>query len=902
MSWLKAMKVRTTGVVRRKDADARMDEEIRFHIEMETEANLRAGMSPREARRRALVAFGGVERHREVMREGRRLGWLEDAFRDTHLALRTLRRSPGFVAVSILSLALGLGLNTALFGIVHSVVLRPLPVKEPEWLVSVFHRHQQGYMSSNSYQDYLFYREHSHLFSAAAVFMGSPLFLGTDDAPERVSGELVSPGYFQLLGLDPVLGRTFRPTPGVGGVEADEEGAVVILAHGYWLRRFGGDPDVIGRTVSLGGHPFTVVGVAPKGFRGLTPDVGSPPEVWVPTAAYREAVPSMAPFDLHGSWGAHTFMLVARLAPEISMEEARTAMEVVGARAGALRQEAWEDGGRYEPVLLPVQEARIWPELRQALQLFMVLLVGISGLVLLLACFNVANLMVARAVKRRREVAVRLSLGAGKGRIARQLLAESLLLSLAGGGLGLLVAWGAGAYLAGLHNPFGITVNDLRILETGVLGFVLLASLATGTLVGLLPLRQASKVDISSAMKGEIPRASGAGRISSRDLLVAAQVTLCFLFLVGSGLFLRTLSNAQSEDVVAQPENVLLVTPSLQAAGFDPGRSREILAELVERAGSFPGVLSASLVHIVPMGGRRGARDISAETPASPGQPERLNMEFNVVSPHYFLTQGLPIVRGRPFSELDREGSPMVAMVNESMAQRLWPGQDPLGRTFQVHGHGEGPVEVVGVVADSKFRNYRAPVAPGFFLPFAQSSVAEMSLLVRADGNPMALAPLLRGALREMDGTIPQPELMTMKAYRNMNLFLERLVAQLFSAFGLLALILAVLGVYGVISFAVAQRTREIGIRMALGARAGAITALVLWRGVLLALAGLVLGGAAALVLTRFVGALLYGVEPGDPATFAAVALTLLGAALLASWIPARRAAAADPSLSLRIE
>jgi predicted permease len=313
-------------------------------------------------------------------------------------------------------------------------------------------------------------------------------------------------------------------------------------------------------------------------------------------------------------------------------------------------------------------------------------------------------------------------------------------------------------------------------------------------------------------------------------------------------------------------------------------------------------VLSASLVHIVPMGGRRGARDISAETPASPGQPERLNMEFNVVSPHYFLTQGLPIVRGRPFSELDREGSPMVAMVNESMAQRLWPGQDPLGRTFQVHGHGEGPVEVVGVVADSKFRNYRAPVAPGFFLPFAQSSVAEMSLLVRADGNPMALAPLLRGALREMDGTIPQPEVMTMKAYRNMNLFLERLVAQMFSAFGLLALILAVLGVYGVISFAVAQRTREIGIRMALGARAGAITALVLWRGVLLALAGLVLGGAAALVLTRFVGALLYGVEPGDPATFAAVALTLLGAALLASWIPARRAAAADPSVSLRIE
>jgi predicted permease len=822
-------------------------------------------------------------------------------FRDNvRLTLRSLRRNPVFVVVSVLSLALGIGLNTAIFSVIHTLTLRPLPVTGPERLVSIFHRHDSGYLSSNSYQDYVFFQEHTEVFSGVAAYMRTQLFLDAGEAPERVAGELVSPGYFQLLGVEPALGRTFRATQRGGGIEADEEGAVAILSHGYWMRRFGGDPEVAGRTVSFGGHPFTIVGVAAREYEGLTLDQGRPPEVWVPITTYREAVPAMAAFDFLESWGAHTFNVVARLGHGVSLDQARAAMEVVGDRAGALREGSTGEENRFTPVLYRTVEARLRPGQRETVHRFLALLGTVAGLVLLLACFNVANLMVARAAKRRREMAVRLSLGAGKGRVALHLLAESLLLSLAGGAVGLLVALWAGAYLAGFHNPFGIPLALASGLELGVLGFALAVSLATGLLVGLLPLRQAFRLDLSTLMKEDPVGASRvAAGLSARDLLVMAQVSLSLILLVGGGLFLRTLHHAQAEDVVVQPENVLLVRLNLLEAGYEPHRSGEIHTQALARVESLPGVQSASLVQTVPMGGSRGARDIFAETPAAPGQEVPMNMEFNVISPDYFRTVGIPVVRGRPFSGLDREGSPPVAIVNDRMAESLWPGEEPLGRTFRVRGHEVGPVEVVGVVRDGKFRNYRAPLAPGFYLPFAQSPSPMMSLQVRVEGNAMALAPLVRGAVQEVNRTIPRPEIMTMKAYRNINLSQERLLAQMLGAFGLLALVLALLGVYGVISYTVGERTREIGIRMALGAEGGIITAMVLRRGFLLALAGLAVGMVVALMLTRFVTTLLYGVEATDPPTFVAVAVTLLGTALLASWIPSRRAAAVDPAVAL---
>jgi predicted permease len=711
------------------------------------------------------------------------------------------------------------------------------------------------------------------------AFLRVPMVLRSGETDERLSGELVSGDYFTVLGLKPALGRWFG-----------DDQPLVVLSHDAWQRRFGGDPSVIGRSVRVGSGAFTVAGVAPRGFRGLVLDWGNPPDLWVPVGLYRRAVPAFSGLDVLNYWGMQSFLVAGRLRPGVGFDQARAALAVLSDRASAFR------GGRFTPELYPAQQARFWPETRDSVKRFLALLAAGVGLILLIACLNLANLLVARTAERQREIAVRLSIGSGRGRLVRQFLTESLVLALAGGAAGLLVARWTTAYMSGFHQSFRIPLSLVPGLDFRVLAFALLLSMVTGIIFGLIPASQASRINLTTALKTDSFKL-GAGRrgLALRDALVVAQVALSVVLLAGAGLFLRTLRNGRAEDVTREPGQVLVANLDPTILGYDEARRGRLFSQVLDRVRALPGVASAALADVLPLGGIRGGTDIVV------GQ-QKIQVDINVVSSGYFDTVGLPLVRGRGFTGGDRDGAPGVAVVNEVMARRFWPDQNPLGRRFGLTRPAGREVEVVGVVRDGKFRNFRDPHRPCFYLPLAQSVRSQMNLEVRAAGDPLALVAAIRSELRAVDAAIPFTDAMTLETIRERGMAQERLIASLLTGCGAVALLLAAIGIYGVMAFAVTQRTREIGIRMALGAQAGEVAAAVLRRCGLLALAGLPIGLGAAFALNRLIANLLYGVGPADPAIFTGVALVLVLTALLAGYIPARRAARVNPTEALRFE
>ena len=835
--------------------------------------------------------------------------------RDMRYAARMLLKAPGFTAVAVVSLALGIGANAAIFSFVNAVLLKPPPVAEPGRLVYVFGGTRADPYSVSSYPDYVDYRDRNEVFTGLAAYAGITVSLGGGEQPEMISGLIVTGNYFDVLGVRARVGRTFLPeedkTPGTH--------PVLVIGHALWQSRFAGDPNVIGRKLLLNGQPFTVVGVAPAGFNGV--EMGRTNEIYVPMAMQALVRPPRGGYsgemnpDLLSKRGPRWLAMVGRLKPGVSPEQAQAALSTIAAQ---LAQAYKETNENQAATVSPLSEGD--PTERGTLLSVARLLLAVVGLVLLIACANVANLLLARAAARRKEISIRLALGAGRRRLVKQLLTESVLLALLGGAAGLLLAvWLVGAAQA---YPPPANLFDAAFdfsLDRRVFAFTLLLSVATGVLFGLAPALQSSKPDLVAALKDEaalLPGQGGAGarRFSLRNLLVVAQVALSLVLLISAGLFLRSLQQARRIDPGFDPERVLSVPLNVNLLRYTKAQGQEFYRQVLERVRAIPGVQSATLTRTPPLsgasrqtsvtvaGGEPTERQRSSESAGGAAEVAENATLASSVGPDYFQTLRIPLLRGRDFTAQDREGAPGVVIVNETFAARYFPGRDPLGQRISFGG-AKGPwMEVVGLARDGKYVTLGEAPAPFVYQPLAQRHETGMTLLVRTGGDPAGYAPAVRREVQALEPNLPVTNSRPMTELLAMSLYPARMGALLLGGFGLLALLLASVGLYGVMSYSVSRRTREIGIRMALGAERRDVLRLVLREGMTLVAAGLALGLVAAFSATRLLAGFLYGVSTTDPSAFVAVAALLALVALAASLVPALRAARVDPLEALRYE
>jgi predicted permease len=819
---------------------------------------------------------------------------LETLFQDLRFGARALRRSPGFSAVAILSIALAIGVNTAVFSLINSLVLRPLPVRNPDELVALYALSaKNSSYSTSSYPDFVDYRKENGVFTDLAAFSDVPLSLSLGVQSERVHGEIVSGNYFSVLGIEPVTGRMFLPE------EDAAPGAypVSVITYDLWRRLFHSSNDIAGKTLTLNGHAFTIIGVAPQGFKGL--DLESVPDVWVPLMMNEQIKPDFK--KLFNERGARWLSVVGRLKPSVSLAQADANIKQV---AGQLEQTYAKSNEGWTSKLLPAEESRIWPEYRRSVISFLEFLLVLAGLVLLMACLNVANLLIVRGSARQKEIAIRLALGVSRVRLVRQLLTESLMLSVLGGAIGLLLALGAAGLIAAFRLP-NFTPAELSIdLDRRVLGFTLLISTLTGLIFGLAPALQFSFLDLVSGLKGKLDaRAGRFRRLTLRNVLITFQVALSLILLIGATLFLRSLQKAQQVDLGLDPENVSLASVDLGLQGYDEAKGKTFYTELLQRVKAVPGVRSVSLARMVPFGSERMSKSIviDGQSPAT-SNGGSVQIAANVVSPHYFETLGIRLLRGRDFNEHDAENSPRVAVINETMARRFWPGQDAIGKSFRLAAGNSSNVEVIGIVQDGKYRSLQETPRPFMYFPLRQDYQSQITMHVRSAGQASGVLAAVKQQVQALDSNLPVYDVKTMREHLAVLVSQSQMGATLLSLFGLLALLLAAGGIYALTSFHVAKRVREIGIRIALGAHRGNVLKLIIMETIVLALAGIALGTVAAFALSRVISSLLFGISPTDPGTFIIIPLFLLGVTLLSSYIPAWKATKIDPVIALRTE
>ncbi len=870
---------RLRALLRRDSLDSELDTELRYHLERQVAEYVAGGMTPEEARRAALRDFGGVTQSQESCREARGVRPLEDLRQDVLFGLRVLRRNPVFSLVAVVTLALGIGANTALFSITNAVVFRPLPFPEPERLLTVWECSAKSEESRIivSPANYLDWRAQNRSFEEMGAYTEDFYNISEDDTrPERVAGANATPSLFRALGVRPILGRTFLPDEGMSPT-----GRAVLLSHGLWQRRFGGDPNVVGKTVKLNGPDYTVVGVLPPDF------IISPRRYEV----YR----AMGLNDEQRANRSGRYLtVIARMRPGVTAEQARAEMNAVGLRLAA--QYPDENAGR-SATIDPLDRTITW-NTRTAL----LMLLGAVGLVLLIACANVANLLLGQAAGRRKEMAVRAALGAGRLRLVRQMLTESLTLSLAGGLAGLLLAkWGVGLLVS--LSPAGIPRAEEAGLDLRVLGFALLVSTLTGLAFGLVPALQASKVELTDALKSGT-RAAGGRRSLVRGALVASEVGLSLVLLVGAGLLVKSFVRLTEVELGFDPSHVVAADISLPYRYNSPEKRVEFYRQLLTRVEVLPGVSSAAVSQSVPLSGEEhGAQFKVVGRETGPDGGGKYGSIYHRVSADYLKTFGVRLLKGRGLNERDTNGAPGVALVNETLARRVFPGEDPLGKQIVLAGYATPrPREIVGVVSDTRYVTPDSAPVPEIYVSYLDDPWHHMSVAVRATGDPTALVNAVREEVAAMDKDVPLANVKEMKAYVSDSFGPQRFSALLLTAFAVAALGLAALGVYGVISNSVARRTHEIGIRIALGARRRDVLRLVVGQGMRPVLLGLLAGLAGAFALTRVLESLLYGVSAFDPSVFAGVSLLLAATALLACYLPARRATRVDPMTALRHE
>ena len=867
---------------RRKASD--FAAEIEAHLELETDRLKEQGLSEEQARVAARRAFGNITQAQERFYEAGRWLWWDHFVQDLRFGLRMLRKNPGFAAVAVVVLALGAGANTAIFSVVNGVLLRPLPYKNPGRLVQLWATNTKWNASRMilSPADFFDLAGENQVFEEASIYRPGEMNLAGGGEPERVWSARVSTNLLRLLGVRPSLGRDFLP-----GEDGPGKGQVAILSHGLWERRYGGDRAILGKAVTLNTNPYVIVGVMPPGF--AFPNATT--DVWVPF------VPTTDEFRSHGIQEAFA---IARLKPAVRLEQAQAEMDAIAARLASAYPKTNEGRGFR---LVPLQE-EIVGDVRPAL----LVLFGAVGLVLLIACANVANLSLARGAGRQKEIAIRESLGAGRPRVIRQLLTESLLVALIGGGLGLLIAPG-GIVLLRTIGP----ADFPRLSEVGidrwVLWFTFVVSVVSAILFGLVPAFQMSKPDLRGSLK-EAALTSQVGftifgQHRTRSILVISQVALALVLLAGSGLMIRSFWRLVTVDPGFDPNNVLTMSVSLPSTKYSTTPARNaFFQDVLERIAALPGVTAAGAVNVSPISGGSVTNSFEIEGRPSARAEESPEAEFEIISPGYFPAMGVKLLRGRYFSNHDRRGAPGVGIISQALARRYWPNEDPVGRRIHVDWGGGGlAAEIVGVVSDTRDIALAASPQPQLYLSYLQfDNYGYMTLAVRTSSDPSELARPIEAQVWAVDKDQPVADVMTLEGVLSKSVAEPRFRTLLLGIFAGLALCLALVGIYGVMSYTVTQRTHEIGIRMALGAERGNVLKLVVRQGLALTLIGLGAGLLVALALTRFLVSFLYDVRATDPATFAAVSLALAAAGLMASYIPARRATKVDPMVALRYE
>ena len=884
----------TFSVRRRERALREFDEELGGHLAMHIDDNVRNGMTPEAARRAAILKLGGLEQTKEHYRDRRAVPLLEHLMQDLRYALCTLRKNPGFASTAILTLGLGIGANTAMFSLADATAFRPPDVPRPAELVRLFTFTKTISYETLSYPDYLDYRSQSRSLSGLVAYSTLRIAMSRsrDATPQLFGGWAVSGNFFSVLGVEPALGRGFREDED----QVPRATAVVVLSHSLWQRAFQSDQAVIGTRVALGARDFTIIGVAPAAFSGT--ELYFHPDLYVPLAMAREISPAMSP-RLFEDRSQHWLTAVGRLKGGTSVRGASTE---VAALARSLEQ-AYPDINRgRNAIVLPELAARA--KLDSGGVQGAAFILGIVGLVLLIACVNVANLTLSRATGRTREIAMRLALGASRGRLIRQLLTESYLLALAGASVGLLFAYWGVAYLSTIKIPTDLPVAFDARLDQRVLLFTLATSMATGLFFGLVPAFRSTRVDLITALKASAKTfAGGRGRrLTARNLLVGSQIAASVVLLITAGVAIRSFVKAQHADPGFRADHVLLVSFDPTLIHYSETQTKRFYQQIVEKTKTLPGVASVGLAQFVPLGISSGSASLVVEGYQMPQGQDRLSVSANTVDAGFWPSMRASIARGRMFDERDTESGPKVIIVNETMARQYWPNQDALGKVVRLRDRNGPAAHVIGIARDGKYETLLEPQQPFVFLPLSQRYRAAMTMVVLAKSDPAALAGPVRAAVEALDANLPIFDVRTLDdLYQARAMLPSRLTSQVMTSLGLLGAVLAVIGLYGVIAYVTAGRTHEIGIRMAVGADRRSVLLLVLKQAAGVVVVGLVIGIGLAFVLTPAL-AEPFDINPRDGTVFTLVPIALAGVALLASLIPAGRAARIDPMVALREE
>jgi predicted permease len=824
---------------------------------------------------------------------------VEALWQDIKYAVRILLKNPAFTAIAVISLALGIGANTTIFTVVNAILLNPLPVRNISGLVQIDTVDAKTTVTranaaklGMSYPNFLDYARQNQVFAGVACIVTPPLTWSNGAEPKQVQGQLVSANYFDILGLHSAIGRFFFPN------EDTRRGGnnVAVVSYSFWKNRFGADPNLIGKTLILNAAPYIVIGVAPRGFKG-TFTFSSTEQIWIPVSMYPEALSGFLA-NFFNDRRFLTTTVIGRLKAGVGLSQGEASLKIMAAH---LESEYPKDNAGRSIALTPLADAAVGVNNHTQITLAGGLMMGVVSLVLLIACVNLANLLLAQAARREKEIGLRAALGASRGRVLRQLLTESLVLSLFGAAVGLGIAYIGRSALWSLRPPF-IENNDIDLaFDSHVLLFTVSIAFLTAFLIGLVPAIKAASPDLAGILKtGGRGGTVGWARNPLRSLLVISEVALALVVLVCAGLFMRSMQNAQRIRLGFESKNLFVMAFDLGALHYSEGRAQQFFRAAIERAEVSPGVESATIVSNLPLGGGL-LRTIFPEGQSETSGYRGTLTQLDDVAPNFFETLRIPLIRGRVFTDSDRQNTTQVAVANKAMCKQFWPNQDPIGKRFHFFGE-PGLREIVGVVGNTVVSQIGEEPQPVAYLPITQDYSPAMALQVRTTRTPQAVIGTVRTQIQSLDTNLALTNVQTIEEVIGQGLWAPRMGAGLLTLFGGLALILAAVGVYGVLSYSVNQQTREIGIRVALGAKSSEVLRQIIGQGLRLAATGLALGFVAALALTRVLSSLLFGISAHDPLTFGAVSLVLAAAAVLACYIPARRATKVDPIVALRYE